>query len=85
MTVVHSCLAGRRTRSCSPFQKGFSMTAIQHVFRRGSVYWWRRRLPNGTGARAWMRLELSLNTKEMELARRIAPELALTSVRLLPA
>jgi len=32
-----------------------------------------------------MRLELSLNTKEMELARRIAPELALASDRLLPA
>lgn len=61
------------------------MTAIQHVFRRGSVYWWRRRLPNGTGARAWMRLELSLHTKESELARRIAPEVALASDRLLPA
>lgn len=61
------------------------MTASQHVFGRGSVYWWRRRLPNGTGARAWMRLELSLNTKEMELARRIAPEVALASDRLLPA
>ncbi|WPE22623.1 site-specific integrase [Shinella zoogloeoides] len=61
------------------------MTAIQHVFKRGSVYWWRRRLPNGIGARAWMRLELSLHTKEMELARRIAPEVALASDCLLPA
>lgn len=61
------------------------MTAIQHVFKRGSVYWWRRRLPIGTGARDWVRLELSLDTKERELARRIAPEVARASDRLLPA
>lgn len=40
------------------------MTAIQHVFKRGSVYWWRRRLPIGTSRCDWVRLELSLNTKE---------------------
>lgn len=61
------------------------MTAIQHVFKRGSVYWWRRRLPIGINARDWVRLELSLNTKERELARRIAPEVTLASDRLLPA
>ena len=61
------------------------MTAIQHVFKRGSVYWWRRRLPIGTGRCDWVRLELSLNTKERELARRITLEVTLASDRLLPA
>ncbi|WLS04579.1 hypothetical protein [Shinella oryzae] len=57
------------------------MTAIQHVFKRGSVYWWRRRLPIGTGRCDWVRL----NTKERELAKRIASEVTLASDRLLPA
>ncbi|MDR7028982.1 hypothetical protein [Rhizobium rosettiformans] len=58
------------------------MTAVQHVFKRGSVYWWRRRLPIGTGRHDWVRLELSLDTKELERARRIAPEVTLASHRL---
>jgi integrase len=61
------------------------MTAIQHVFKRGSVYWWRRRLPNGAGACDWVRLEVSLCTKELELARKIAPGVTLASHRLQPA
>ena len=76
---------GKAMNPAHPLQKGFSMTAIQHVFKRGSVYWWRRRLPIGTDARDWVRLELSLNTKERELARRIAPEVTLAGDRLLPA
>lgn len=58
------------------------MTAVQHVFKRGSVYWWRRRLPIGTGRHDWVRLELSLDTKELGRARRIAPEVTLASHRL---
>ena len=50
------------------------MASIQHVFKRGSVYWWRRRLPIGTGRCAWLRVELSLKTKELELARSVASE-----------
>jgi len=60
------------------------MTTIQHVFKRGSVYWWRRRLPIGTERHDWVRLELSLDTKELERARRIAPEVTLASHRLQP-
>lgn len=60
------------------------MTAVQHVFKRGSVYRWRRRLPIGTGRHDWVRLELSLDTKELERARRIAPEVTLASHRLQP-
>jgi len=60
------------------------MASIQHVFKRGSVYWWRRRLPIGTGRCAWVRVELSLQTKELELARSVASEVTLASHRLLP-
>ncbi|MFA7413293.1 MAG: site-specific integrase [Rhizobium sp.] len=60
------------------------MAAIQHVFKRGSVYWWRRRLRIGTERCDWIKLELSLTTKELELARRIAPEVTLVSHRLHP-
>ncbi|WP_436098495.1 DUF6538 domain-containing protein [Pararhizobium sp. LjRoot238] len=56
------------------------MAAIQHVFKRGSVYWWRRRLPNGTSSCALIRIELSLNTKNMEPAKLIASEVTLASV-----
>lgn len=60
------------------------MVAVQYVFKRGSVYWWRRRLPTGTGPRACVPTELSLHTKELELARTIAAEVTLASHRLLP-
>lgn len=61
------------------------MATIQHVYKRGSVYWWRRRLPLGTGIHAWVRLEISLHTKELERARVVAPEVTLASHRLLPS
>ncbi|MCV9963179.1 hypothetical protein OIU34_14820 [Pararhizobium sp. BT-229] len=61
------------------------MATIQHVYKRGSVYWWRRRLPLGTGSRALVRLELSLHTKELERARVVAAEVTLASYRLLPS
>jgi len=60
------------------------MAAIQHVYKRGSVYWWRRRLPNGTTSCALIRIELSLNTKYLEPAKLIASEVTLASERLLP-
>lgn len=58
------------------------MALIQHVFRRGSVYWWRRRFTLGTTRDQGVRLELSLHTKEARTARRIAPEMTLASDRL---
>ncbi|CUX29335.1 MULTISPECIES: site-specific integrase [Rhizobium/Agrobacterium group] len=61
------------------------MATIQHVYKRGSVYWWRRRLPLGTGVHAWVRLEISLHTKELGRARVVAPEVTLASHRLLPS
>ena len=60
------------------------MSIIQHVFKRGSVYWWRRRLRNGTESRDLLRLELSLNTKDLHEAKRLAAELTLASEKLVP-
>ena len=60
------------------------MSIIQHVFKRGSVYWWRRRLRNGTESHDLLRLELSLNTKDLHEAKRLAAELTLASENLVP-
>jgi hypothetical protein len=60
------------------------MSTIQHVFKRGSVYWWRRRLRNGTNSRVLLRVEISLNTKNPAEAKRVAAELTATSERLAP-
>lgn len=60
------------------------MSAIQHVFKRGSVYWWRRRLRNGTDSRVLLRVEISPNTKNLDEAKRVAGELTLASEKLAP-
>ncbi|MDP2118538.1 MAG: site-specific integrase [Hoeflea sp.] len=59
------------------------MAIAQHVFKRGAVYWWRRRLPNGMNSRALVPLEMSLRTKSLEQAKTIAAEVTLASERLL--
>lgn len=58
------------------------MGKVQHVFKRGSIYWWRRRLPLGTDPRANLRIELSLNTKELHVARAVALEVTRASMGL---
>lgn len=58
------------------------MGKVQHVFKRGSIYWWRRRLPIGTDPRASLRIELSLNTKELNVARAVALEVTRASIGL---
>lgn len=60
------------------------MSTIQHVFKRGSVYWWRRRLRNGTDSHVLLRVEISLNTKDLHEAKRLAAELTLASEKLVP-
>jgi hypothetical protein len=37
------------------------MASIQHAYRRGAVYWWRRRIPLGGGG--YLALYLSLRTR----------------------
>jgi uncharacterized protein DUF6538 len=50
--------------------------AAQHVFRRGAVYWWRRRLLKKNGERE---LAISLRTRELPIARTIAAHLSVAS------
>jgi hypothetical protein len=56
------------------------MAAIIHVFRRGAVYWWRRRLPQGRLGRNWgerpqKHIQASLGVRELWVARRLAAHL----------
>jgi hypothetical protein len=53
--------------------------AVQHVFRRGAVYWWRRRLLNKSGEGARAPIAFSLRTRDLSRARSIAAHLAVAS------
>ena len=59
------------------------MGAVQHVFRRGATYWWRRRLIKKTGESALAPIAISLGTREPVAARTIAAHLTLESDRIL--
>jgi hypothetical protein len=52
---------------------------VQYVFRRGAVYWWRRRLLSKVGERERAPIALSLGTRELSKARAIAAHLAVAS------
>ena len=55
------------------------MRAVQHVFRRGDVYRWRRRLLKKAGESGLAPIALSLGTRELSKARTIAAHLAVAS------
>jgi hypothetical protein len=59
------------------------MGAVQHVFRRGATYWWRRRLIKKTGESGLAPIAISLQTREPLAARTIAAHLTLESDRIL--
>ena len=59
------------------------MGAVQHVFRRGTTYWWRRRLIKKNGERSLAPIAISLQTRERVVARTIAAHLTLESDRIL--
>jgi Domain of unknown function (DUF6538) len=52
---------------------------VQHVFRRGAVYWWRRRLLKKIGERELAPVAISLRTRDLSKARTIAAHLAVAS------
>jgi integrase len=52
---------------------------VQHVFRRGAIYWWRRRLLKKTGERELTPVAISLRTRDLSKARTIAAHLAVAS------
>ena len=49
------------------------MRAIQHVFRRGDTYWWRRRVTKSSGERVRQPIAVSLRTREPATARMLLP------------
>ena len=53
------------------------MASIQHAYRRGAVYWWRRRISLGTDGH--LALYLSLRTRRPAEARRRAHALTVVS------
>ncbi|WOH57008.1 hypothetical protein [Bradyrhizobium sp. BWC-3-1] len=55
------------------------MRVVQYVFRRGAVYWWRRRLLKKTGERELAPVAISLRTRDLSKARTIAAHLAVAS------
>ena len=55
------------------------MRAVQHVFRRGAVYWWRRRLLHKDGESARVPIAFSLRTRDLSIARSIAAHIAVAS------
>jgi integrase len=52
---------------------------VQHVFRRGAVYWWLRRLLKKPGERELAPIAISLRTRDLSKARTIAAHLAVAS------
>ena len=57
--------------------------SVQYVFRRGAVYWWRRRLPIQPCTDCRSRIEVSLRTTSLNIARSIAAEVTRASEHLL--
>jgi hypothetical protein len=55
------------------------MPAVPYVFRRGAVYWWRRRLPQGCGGRPDGSVQLSLAVRDLSAARPLAAHLTAVS------
>ena len=57
--------------------------SVQYVFRRGAVYWWRRRLPVLPRTDCCSRIEVSLRTTSLNIARSIAAEVTRASEHLI--
>lgn len=55
------------------------MRVVQHVFRRRSMYWWRRRLLKKVGESELAPIAISLRTRDLSKARTIAAHLAVAS------
>ena len=55
------------------------MRAVQHVFRRGAIYWWRRRLFHKDGESVRAPIAFSLRTRDLSKARSVAAHLAAAS------
>ena len=58
------------------------MAKPTNLYRRGAVYWWRRRLTFGVFERSTISLLLSLLTKELSIARARGAAMPMVSERL---
>ena len=74
-------MAGELRRDCITrlYHRGVDVRVVQHVFRRGAVYWWRRRLLKKAGERELAPIAISLRTHDLSKARTIAAHLAVAS------
>jgi hypothetical protein len=58
------------------YHRSVYVRVVQHVFRRGAVYWWRRRLLKKAGERELAPIAISLRTRDLSKARTVAAHLA---------
>lgn len=59
------------------------MRAVQHVLRRGGIYWWRRRIGKKVGKTDRATIAISLKTTNLGFARSIAAHLTHESERMM--
>ena len=55
------------------------MRAVQHVFRRGAVYWWRRRLFHKDGESVRAPIAFSATFRKRAVSPRISPRRVMAS------
>ena len=65
------------------YTRGEVVRAVQHVVRRGAVYWWRRRVCQKVGETARTTIAISLRTTNLGLAWTIAAHLTHESERVM--
>jgi hypothetical protein len=65
------------------YTRGEVVRAIQHVVRRGGVYWWRRRVCKKVGETVRTTIAISMRTPNLSLARTIAAHLTYESERMM--
>lgn len=65
------------------YTRGEVVRAVQHVVRRGGVYWWRRRVCKKVGETERTTIAISLRTPNLGVARTIAAHLTHESERVM--
>jgi integrase len=65
------------------YTRGEVVRAVQHVVRRGGVYWWRRRVCKKVGETERTTIAISMRTTNLGLARTIAAHLTHESERMM--
>src|SRR5664279_3068823 len=65
------------------YTRGEVVRAVQHVVRRGAIYWWRRRVCKKVGETERTTIAISMRTPNLGLARTIAAHLTHESERMM--